>query len=435
MGVCSPLVLSGRTLGLSGGVAANSRIRVGAIGLGARGLAVMNAMMKNPAVEMVAVCDVDRFHYRDRSWGKGAPMGREAGLKRVRDFYAQRDGINLANVGVKAYEDYREVCARTDVDAVVVATPDHWHALVALEAIRSGKDVYCEKPVTHTFLEGQLLYREVGQFGRVFQTGSQQRSDWRFRRAVELVRNGFLGSIHKVKVGLPRGYGAPIVNTKVSDPREGLNYRLWTGPSPLLPYIPARHHRFWRGHLAYGGGTIMDWIGHHNDIAHWGLDLDASGPTRVEARGWTFPESEVYNAPVDYEILCDYANGVTGSIASSNPMGTTFNGENGTIHVNRGKLETPHPEWAEKEFQVGDKKVVASNDHVGNFIDCVRNRKTCVASAEIGHRSISPGHLGYVSYRLGRAVKWDPRAELAVEDPEANQMLRSTEYRSPWQFR
>lgn len=435
IGVSGPMILSGQTLGLNGAVAANSRIRVGAVGLGARGLAVMGAMMRKPSVEMAAVCDVDRLHYRDGTWGKGRAMGREPAAEYVKSFYEKRDGANASKLGVASYEDYRDLCARDDLDAVIVATPDHWHALIALAAVRSGKDVYCEKPVTHTFLEGQLLYREVAQFGRVFQTGSQQRSDWRFRRAVELIRNGHLGTIKEVKVGLPAGYAKPMGDTEVVDPPETLNYNFWCGPSPVLPYMRARHHRFWRGHLAYGGGNIMDWIGHHNDIAHWGLDLDSGGPVRVEASGWTYPKSKIYNVPVEFKIECDYPNGIKGSIASSNRMGTTFIGEAGTIYVNRGKLETPEAAWAEEAFEVGSKRVVQSNDHIDDFLSCIRTRKACVASAEIGHRSITPGHLGYVSQRLGRSLNWDPKAEAVVGDPEANQLLRSADCRSPWELR
>ena len=435
IGASGPLILSGRTLGLNGAVAANDRIRVGTVGLGARGLAVMGAMMRKPEVEMAAVCDVDRLHYRDGAWGKGRPMGREPGLEYVKKFYAKRDGVSAAKVGVTAYEDYRELCARSDLDAVIVATPDHWHALIALAAVRNGKDVYCEKPVTHTFLEGQLLYREVAQFSRVFQTGSQQRSDWRFRRAVELVRNGHLGRLRHVKVGLPAGYANPMGDTDLVTPPETLNYSFWCGPSPMLPYMRARHHRFWRGHSAFGGGNIMDWIGHHHDIAHWGLDLDASGPLKLESRNWTFPESTVYNVPIEFDIQCEYPGGVKGSIASSNRMGTTFVGEEGEVYVNRGKLETPRPEWAEQEFDLEGERVDRSDDHIGNFLECMQSRKTCVASAEIGHRSITPGHLGFVSQQLGRVLNWDPKAEAVVGDPEANAILRTANYRSPWQLR
>ena len=428
----APLIVSGATLGLNGAVAANDRIRMAAIGLGGRGISVMRGFMRKPAVEMVAVCDVDRKHYRDGVWEKGFAMGLEPTHRYVNEFYAKRDGGEASKVGTSAYEDYREICGRSDIDAVIVATPDHWHALIALEAVRHGKDVYCEKPMTHTFMEGQLLYREVRQFGRVFQTGSQQRSDWRFRRAVELIRNGHIGKVTQVEVGLPAGYPKPMGDTEVASPRTTLNYDFWCGPAPKLPYMRARHHRFWRGHSAFGGGNIMDWIGHHNDIAHWGLGLDQSGPVRVEAKGWTFPESKIYDVPIEFEIRCDYDGGIKGTIASKNRMGTKWIGESGSIYVDRGKLETTDPAWAEKEYLVGPKKVYESSDHIANFVECVQSRRDCVASAEIGHRSITPGHLGYLSNQLGRALEWNPIKEEVVKDAEANRLLRTEDYRQPW---
>ena len=434
VGVSGPLIVAGSTLGLSGAVAPSERIRLGAIGLGARGIAVMRGMMRNKKVRMVAVCDVDRLHHRDNAWGKGLAMGLDPTQAYVDQFYSKRDGGAASKVGTRAYSDYRELCAQSDLDAVIVATPDHWHAMIALEAVRNGKDVYCEKPVTHTFVEGQLLYKEVANYGCVFQTGSQQRSDWRFRRAVELVRNGALGKLQRVEVGLPAGYTKPMGSTDIVAPPEGLNYDFWCGPSPVLPYMRARHHRFWRGHLAFGGGNIMDWIGHHNDIAHWGLGLDESGPVRVEARHWTYPKSPVYNVPVEFEIDCDYANGVTGSIASKNRMGTTFIGESGAIFVDRGKLETPDARWAAEDFVPGPEKVYHSTDHLADFVAGVRARKNCVAPAETGHRSITPGHLGYLSNRLGRAVHWDPLKEEVMNDRDANTLLRTDNYRRPWRL-
>jgi predicted dehydrogenase len=292
--------------------------------------------------------------------------------------------------------------------------------------------VYCEKPVTHTFREGQQVYREVQEQGAIFQTGCQQRSDWRFRRAVELVRNGQLGRIRRIEVGLPPGYAGPQGDTTVTDPPEHLDYDWWGGPAPRLPYMRARHHRWWRGHTAYGGGVLMDWIGHHNDIAHWALGLDASGPERVEAVKWTFPQTEVYDTPHQYEIQCDYPGGVRSSISSRHTMGTKFIGEDGWVHVTRGRLQASEPRWAESDFQPGSERVYVSGDHIRNFLDGVRSRQACVAPAEAAHRSITPGHLGYVSQSLGRPLRWDPENEVVIGDPAANRLLQEQHYREPW---
>jgi predicted dehydrogenase len=266
----------------------------------------------------------------------------------------------------------------------------------------------------------------------VFQTGSQQRSDALFRRAVELVRNGVLGKIQAIEVGLPPGYDRPQGDSTITDPPEHLDYDLWCGPSEKLPYMRARHHRWWRGHRAYGGGVLMDWIGHHNDIAHWALDLDTSGPSKVEAVNWTFPEGEVYNTPHHYEIRCDYAGGIRSSISSRHALGTKFLGENGWVFVTRGALKASDPRWVQSDFQPGEKQVDLYDDHMQNFLECVKTRKPCIAPAESGHRSITPGHLGYVSQALGRALNWDPEQELVIDDDEANRLLAQHGYRKPW---
>jgi predicted dehydrogenase len=200
----------------------------------------------------------------------------------------------------------------------------------------------------------------------------------------------------------------------------------------MLPYMRARHHRWWRGHRAFGGGVLMDWIGHHNDIAHWAMDLDASGPTVVEAVDWKYPPTEIYNTPWHYAIRCEYASGTTSIISDKNELGTKLVGEIGWLHVTRGKLTTSEPRWSAKEFDAGPFKLPVSKGHMRNFIDCVRSRETCVASAEIGHRSITPGHLGYVSQAVGRPLRWDALKQVIVGDDEANQLLLSGEYRKPW---
>lgn len=405
--------------------AVSDRIRVGLIGVGSRGFNLLDELLKLSDIDVAVVCDVDRLHYRDHAWGKGQSFGRVA---------AQIHIEKRGKLRPDAVADFREVCGREDLDAVVVATPDHWHALCTLTALRGGKDVYCEKPVTHWFSEGLEVCREVKERQAVFQTGSQQRSDQEFRRAVELVRNGVVGMIQRVEVGLPAGYENVQAGTEILEPRADLDYDFWCGPATMLPYMRARHHRWWRGHRAYGGGVLMDWIGHHNDIAHWALDLDASGPTSVEAVGWQFPATDVYDTPWHYAIHCKYANGVTSVISDTNQLGTKFIGENGWLHVTRGKLTTSDARWSHPEFDAGSFQLPVTGGHMRNFIDCVRSRETCVASAEIGHRSITPGHLGYVSQAVGRPLRWDAVNQAIVDDAEADQLLRGGTYREPWRM-
>ncbi len=409
----------------------SNRIHIGVVGVGAQGRRVMREFLTETDVQVVAVCDVDSLHYRDQEWGDGPPLGRDAGQREVNKFY-QKQAKSGQYQGCRAYSDYRELCAQVDIDAVLVGTPDHWHALCVLEALRHGKDVYCEKPVTHLFGEGQAVYREVAKRKAIFQTGSQQRSGQPFLHAVELVHNGHIGTVHRVEVGLPSGYAAPRSDPTEQEPPAHLDYEFWCGPSQVLPYMRARHHRWWRGHSAYGGGNLMDWIGHHNDIAHWGLGLDHSGPIRVEAVGWSYPESKVYDMPVHYEIRSHYEGGVTSTISSANAMGAKWIGDAGWIHVDRGMLEAHDQRLVDLNYHSGPKKTYHSPGHVRNFLDGVKTRKPCVAPAETAHRSITPGHLGFVSKRLDRPLDWDPRNERVLNDAEANRLLQAVHYRAPW---
>ncbi len=409
--------------------APSDRLTVGVIGLGSRGYNLLDAFLANADSQIVALCDVDQAHYRDRPWGKGPRYGLQPAKERVTKALANAKSATPAK-GIATYRNYRDLIARDDIDVVVVATPDHWHAQITLDAIAKGKDVYCEKPVTHLFAEGQQVYRAVAKAKSVFQTGSQQRSDEKFRRAVEIVRSGLVGKVQRVEVGLPAGYEKPQGDTTITAPPDSLDYNLWCGPSPQLPYMRARHHRWWRGHRAYGGGVLMDWIGHHNDIAHWALDLDQSGPLTVEATDWSFPNTDVYDSPHHYAIRCSYPGGIKSMISSRNKQGLKVIGDEGWVYVRRGVIEASDSRWLQSDFQFDDTNVERSDDHVQNFIDCVKARQATVAPAETAHRSITPGHLGYVSQALGRPLAWDADAEQIVDDAEANQLLQKVNYRS-----
>lgn len=424
------LLLCGKA-GADQRAAPGERITVGVIGLGSQGLSVLGGFIREPDTQIVALCDVDPLHYRDREWGVGTACGLEPAADMVTRYYESKKRFG-GTTAPPVYADFRELCARDDVDVVVVATPDHWHALCVLEALRHGKDVYCEKPITHLFHEGQIVYREAERQKAVFQTGSQQRSEHRFHRAVELVLNGHIGPIQHIEVGLPEGYAGPMGDTSVTDPPERLDYAFWCGPAPVLPYMRARHHRYWRGHTAYGGGVLMDFIGHHNDIAHWSLGMDDSGPERVEAVNWRFPDTDIYNTPQHYEIRCTYSGGVTSSISDKHAFGIKWIGDSGWIYVNREQLQASDPRLTESDVDPGPVKAYKSPGHVRNLLDCVRSRKPCVAPAEAAHRAVTPGHLGYISQHLGRPLRWDPANEVVLEDEEANRLLHALSYRAPW---
>lgn len=399
--------------------AANSHIQVGVVGLGSRGFNLLESFLKESDVKVVALCDVHDLHYRDMPWEKGRAMG----LRPAADLVKQKSGHLPEQTN-----DYRQLCGRSDLDAVVVATPDHWHAQCTLEALRHGKDIYCEKPVTHLFAEGQRICDEVDQRKAVFQTGSQQRSDPLFRQALKLIDAGLIGPVQSIEVGLPPGYDGPQGSTDVATPPNGLNYDRWCGPASLLPYMRARHHRWWRGHTAYGGGVLMDWIGHHNDIAH--MSLKTTGPVEVRSVGWEFPDTPIYNTPAQYTIACTYEGGVTSTISSRNTQGVKWIGPQGWIYVTRGKLEASNPEWI-KPLPKGSPD--ATDLHVRNFVDCVKSRSVCIAPPRDAHRSITPGHLGYVAQAVGRPLKWHPQTEQIVGDAEADKLLKYVEYRSGWE--
>ncbi len=413
--------------------APSGRITMGLIGCGGRGNEVLRSFLPHADAQVVAVCDVHDKHYRDREWGKGEALGREPIRKFVESHYAA-DQASGKYKGCTAYKDYRELIARDDIDAVIVATPDHWHAKMTLEALKKDKDVYCEKPLTHFFAEGQMIYREVAKQKAVFQVGSQQRSELKFRQGVELVRNGHIGRVKRVEVGLPKGYTQLMGDATVLPPPEGLDYDTWCGPGPVLPYMRARHHRWWRGHRGYGGGSLMDFIGHHNDIAHWGLNVEQAGPEKVEAVGWTFLKTDLYNVPVNYEIHCEYPGQIETVISHKFPSGVKWIGENGWVKSSRGNIDASDERWTMPDFDRGSWKAYVSDDHARNFLDCVKSRKECIAPAETGHRSITPGHLGYISNDLGRALKWDAKREEIIDDKEAQKKLMAMSHRKPWEL-
>ena len=397
------------------------------IGVGGMGSGHVRAYLGSSGARILAVCDVDREH-DGRNGDKKKTRGREPQKQVVNERYGNED--------CAAYADYRELCARDDIDAVVVATPDHWHALNCMEAINSGKHVYCQKPITHKFGEGQALYRAAAKKGITFQTGSQQRSDARFHRAVEIVQNGLLGKISKIEVGLPGGRSGPDGNLEMTEVPESQDYEMWTGPAKMLPFNAARNHWSWRWHTNYGGGQLMDWIGHHNDIAHWSMDLDQSGPVSVQATNayWEICPHEIYDTPMKYEVVSEYADGFNITISERFPRGVTWYGENDQkLFVARGKLECSTKEWLVESFDRGPIKPYRSTSHTNNFLDCIRSGEATICPAETGHRSITPGHLGWLSFYMGgKKFDWDAKKESITNDADADMKLKEINYRGEW---
>jgi predicted dehydrogenase len=399
----------------------NDRINMAAIGIGSpqsRGLGIYNqARALGRHIQYVAACDVDRRH-----------LDRACEQMRMHGF---------GEVG--RFEDYRRLLENRDIQAVTIATPDHWHTLIAIEAMRRGKDVYLEKPLTLTVNEGKELVRVARQTGRVLQTGSQQRSEYngRFRLATELVRNGRIGQVRRIECrigGNPRG------TFRVAPVPPGLNWDMWLGPCPLVDYVPERCHYTYRWWYEYSGGKMTDWGAHHLDIAQWALNADNSGPTEVVGTGEEpSREPNSYNCHPNFTVTYTYPNNVT-VVATSRPLpvtegynntprddnGVLFEGENGRwLFVSRSRIVASDPRIIDEPLPANAIRlpVAENNNHMANFIACVRNRRRPICDVEIGHRSVTVCHIGVIATRLGRRLRWNPEREEFIDDAEANRML------------
>lgn len=405
----APLFIPQRAFG------ANERVVTAHIGVGGQGSGNLMQFTDNAAV----LCDVDSQKLA-------------AAAKRFQE-KTQRtlDGV----------ADFRRVLDRQDIDAVVISTPDHWHAIPAIEACRAGKDVYCEKPLTLTIDEGKRMVEAARRYQRVVQTGSQQRSAGNFRLACQLVRSGRIGTLKEVHVGIadsnhPFGKRSPVPD---SDPPSQLDYDFWIGPAPMRPYNVDRVHYNFRFFWDYSGGQMTNWGAHHIDIAHWGMGMDDSGPLSVEGTGEFHPQGWI-----DVSIACrltyQYPGGVKMIVGQGQKdivMGTRFIGSAGEIYVNRGKLESKPDSIVIDANKPGGsdglESLYVSNNHYRNFLDCVASRELPICDVSIGHRSATACHLGNLALRLGRKVQWDPVAEQIVGDPQAAAM-QSREPRGPWKL-
>ena len=398
---------------------ANDKPNIALIGCG--GMGRQDAKLASAFANVVAVCDVD------------AKRAGEA---------AQQFG------GAKVFSDFRRLLEMKELHAIINGTPDHWHTLINLAALRAGKDVYSEKPLTLTIDEGRRLVAAVKASKGVLQTGSQQRSDARFRLACELVRNGRIGKLRHVTVILPAGlHGGPFATAPV--PAE-LDWNTWQGQVRATDFVPERGHKKFRYWLDYSGGTMTDWGAHHHDIALWGMGLDRSGPIAIEGKRLIEEIPGGYDAPSQYRIEYIYANGVThttestlrnrfdGSIAEDQAAalpehGVKFEGSDGWIFVTRGTIKASRQELLDEPLTTKTVELYVSKDHMGNFFDCIRSRKAPICEAEIGHRSVSVCHLGVAAIRLGRKLNWDPELEKFVDDKEADSHL-AREQRKPFSY-
>lgn len=413
--MAAPYFIPAAALGKSGAVAASERITVGCIGVGGMGTSNMRDFLEHPAAQVVAVCDVDRAH-------------RERAQKLVNQKYANTD--------CTGYNDFRELLARDDIDAVMLAVPDHWHAAIAVSAARMGKDIYGEKPLAYTIAEGREIVEAVKRYNIIWQTGSWQRSQQHFRFACELVRNDRIGAVHTVRVGLPFGNSIRKRSTQPAQVPDGFDYDMWLGPAPWRPYSPARCHWNFRWISDYSGGQLTDWAGHHCDIANWGMNTEHSSPVEIAGTALFPPARDgLFDTPESYYFEAKYAEGFTMIVADRTQqpkgMGAHFIGTEGWVHVNRRGLDAEPKSLLREVFGPNEIHLYKSNDHIGNFLDCVRTRRPTIAPAEVAHHAIMVGHLGNIAMKLGRPVRWHPERERFADDPEADRLL-ARPARSPW---
>jgi predicted dehydrogenase len=437
-GLAFPAIVPGSALGLDGTTAPSERIRVGLVGCGNHGVYWnLPQIFRCPEVQVVAVCDVDSEHLAD-------------GKRVVDEHYGKVYGSSYKPVDT--HHDFRKLILRKDVDALVNCTPDHWHIIPAIMAAKCGKDVISEKPLTLFIAEGQALIKAIKEHDRIFQTASENRSIDAHIRMVELVRGGVIGKLEHIEVGVPTGNNemrlgpqarATFDQRAVQPVPKALNYEMWSGQAPLLPYIPARIHGAFRWNLAYSGGVICDWGAHMIDLAQWGHDTEHTGPVEVEGKGDFPPHDAVFNTAASFKVDYRYADGVTMTLSSKGPM-VRFEGTDGWIEIPgwRAPLKASSEEILHAKVDPEKARVYHPSEIEGpgdgakggehrNFYDCVKSRKPTYAPAEIGHRTISVAHIGNIAMMLGRKLRWDPGHETFPGAPEANAML-TRKQREPW---
>ncbi len=425
-GWLAPQIVPATVFGAAGKEAPGNRLSIGMIGMGRQATyANIQPFLISADTQVVAVCDVDAWRL-------------EKAQKLVEEHYGRQKSSGSFK-GCAAYRDFRDLLARKDIDAVMISTPDHWHVPMSIAAIKAGKDVSCEKPLTRSIREGRLLSDLVKREKRIFRTDSEFRSISEFRRACELVRNGKIGKLQTIRTGVPATDVALPQQPDMPVPKE-LNYDLWLGPAPEAPYTEKRVHPQhdlgrpgWMRVRDYCDGLILNWGTHLNDIAQWGNQTDDTGPVEVEGRGEFSPADGLWNVLLQFEVQYRYANGVRLFYKSDKPY-LRFEGSEGWVYVEYGKALEAHPESL-MQWKPGPNDIpLPSKTDKRDFIDAVKTRGRTLEDAEVGHRTTSVCHLGHIAVQTGRKLQWDPAAERFIGDERANQLLQTKPLRSPWQI-
>lgn len=409
--VAAPWFVPASVLGRRGHAAASERVTLGMIGLGIRGSAHVNTFLPLSQCRILAVSDL---------------------FKSRRDQKKTQVDRHYSGSGCDAYADFRDLLARDDIDAVVIASPEHWHGLLSVHAARAGKDIYCEKALTLTVAEGRAVVDAVKTYRRVFQIGTQQRSSRNFRFACELARNGYLGELRRVEVGVPGGHA--LGNAPTIQVPADLDYDRWLGPAPEKPYnaIRCTSPEGWYHIYDYCAGWIQSWGVHHVDIALWGAPALLESPLRVEGSA-EFPAEGLGNTSTKWDTRLVAPSGVELSFSdnSKNKQGCKFIGDKGWVHVNRGSLTAGPESLLKARLRPSEEHLYESNHHWVNFLECVKTRKDPVAPVQSGHEATVATLIADIATRVGRQLSWDWSTERFIGDDDANRMLRRP-MRSPW---
>jgi len=411
-----PYFVPGSVLGADGRTPANDRIRTGHIGVGGQGSGHVGAMLGNPGTQVMAVCDP----YQAK---------REAARQRALDRYAAEIGQGTYK-GCDAYADFRDLVTRDDIDAVVIASPEFWHALHAIWAMRHGKDVYCEKAMTLTVYESQAVREAVRRHARVYQLGTQQRSDRNFRFAAELALNGYLGKLHTVKVAVPGGRSLPVAEPAPVPP--DLDYEMWLGPAPWKPYNNIQCSFNWYFVYDYCIGWIGSWGVHHIDSALWGAPMFCNATIDVQGTA-VFPTEGLANTSISWEVEVRAKSGqrMLFTDDSRQPHGVRFEGDQGWVHVVRGGIQAEPESLLKLALRPNDTHLYESHGHHANFLECIRTRRDPVANVDAGFAATVMTIVADIATRRGARLTWDWAAEQFVNDDASNRMLRRP-MRSPW---
>lgn len=404
--------------------APSSTLTMGCIGVGRQGQGDMQELIYRgleAGARVVAVCDVDSHRREDAQWLVDKIYSIELGKGKYK--------------GCKGYHDFRELLERKDIDGVLIATPDHWHALIAVAAAQAGKDIYLEKPLTYSIAEGQKLVQAVRRNQRILQVGSQQRSSPYFLKACELPRNQRIGKLHTIHVWLPQDQGAG--DSRPTPVPKNLDYDFWMGPTAKAPFSEDRVHPQrdyarpgWLQIERYCRGMITGWGSHMNDIAQWGNGTEHTGPVKIKATA-QFPDRDLFDVHTTFQAEALYENGVRLVIETGSPAGVRFEGDKGWIFVQRGAIKASDDALLRQKIGDNEIKLYRSSNHMKNFLECMHTRREPVAPVEVGHRSNTVCILAHIAMKLGRELRWDPQKERFINDEEANEWL-DYPHRKPW---